>query len=94
MLHALTCESLEGPLNISSPEPVTNRDFMKTLAQAAGRPLLLPVPARLLQIVYGQMASEILLSGCRVSTRKLQESGFTFRHPTLKCALQGLLGRQ
>jgi uncharacterized protein (TIGR01777 family) len=94
MLHALTCEALEGPLNISSPEPVTNSNFMRSLAQAAGRPLLFPVPARLLQIVYGQMASEILLSGCRVSTRKLQNSGFTFRHPTLESALKGLLGRQ
>ena len=94
MLHALTCETLEGPLNISGPEPVRNSHFMRALALAAGRPLLFPVPARLLQMVYGQMASEIILSGCRVSTRKLQNSGFKFRHPTLDSALEALLGRQ
>lgn len=94
MLHALTCENLEGPLNIGGPEPVTNSHFMRALAKAAGRPLLFPVPARLLQMVYGQMASEIILSGCRVSTRKLQNSGFKFRHPTLDSALEALLGRQ
>ncbi|MFW2369125.1 MAG: TIGR01777 family oxidoreductase [Desulforhopalus sp.] len=94
MLHALSCEEIEGPLNISAPEPVTNAQFMQTLSKVAGRPLLFPVPARVLQIVYGQMASEILLSGCRVSTRKLQDSGFIFRHPTLESALSALLGRQ
>lgn len=94
MLHALSCEILEGPLNISAPEPVTNSHLMRCLAEASGRPLLFPVPARLLQILYGQMASEILLSGCRASTRKLQNSGFKFRHPTLESTLRALLGRQ
>ena len=93
MLHCLACESLHGPINIAAPEPVTNNEFMRTLARVAGRPLLLPVPASLLKIVYGQMASEILLSGCHVSPRKLVESGFQFRHPDLELALKKLLGK-
>ncbi|MDX9841613.1 MAG: DUF1731 domain-containing protein, partial [Desulfobulbus sp.] len=49
--------------------------------------------ARLLQAVYGQMAVEVLLGGCRVTTDKLQRSGFTFRHARLETALYTLLGR-
>lgn len=93
MLHCLTCEALEGPVNIAAPQPVTNAEFMKTLAKVARRPLLIPIPASLLKIVYGQMASEILLSGCHVSNRKLVESGFEFRHPNLELALKKLLGK-
>ncbi len=66
---------------------------MRTLAKVARRPLLIPIPASLLKIVYGQMASEILLSGCHVSSRKLTESGFQFRHPNLELALKKLLGK-
>jgi uncharacterized protein (TIGR01777 family) len=93
MLHCLACTSLSGPVNIAAPEPVTNREFMSTLARVARRPLLAPIPASLLKIVYGQMASEIILSGCHVSTRKLEESGFQFRHPNLELALKKLLGK-
>ncbi len=92
MLHALTCETLEGPLNIAAPEPITNLELMHTLARITGRPLLFPVSAKILRLLYGQMASEILLSGCRISTRKLQDSGFTFRHPSLTGALENILG--
>lgn len=93
MLHCLVCETLEGPVNIAAPEPVTNAEFMRTLARVARRPLLIPIPASLLKIVYGQMASEILLSGCHVSSSKLVESGFKFRHPNLELALKKLLGK-
>lgn len=93
MLHALSCPTLEGPVNISAPQPVTNADFMQTLARISGRPLLFPLPGWFLKMIYGQMASEILLSGCRVSAKKLQDSGFRFRHPTLEIAMKSLLGK-
>ena len=93
ILHALTCESLEGPVNIAAPEPVTNARLMHTLAEVMRRPLLPPVPATLLKTLYGQMASEVLLGGCRVTTDKLQNSGYRFRHADLKTALQHLLGK-
>lgn len=91
--HAMCCELLSGPLNICSPTPVTNKAFMLILAQKTGRPLRFSVPTRLLKAMYGQMASEILLSGCRTSCRKLTDSGFVFRHPTLEDALTNMLGR-
>jgi uncharacterized protein (TIGR01777 family) len=93
ILHALTCTSLEGPVNIAAPTPVTNSELMATLSKVTGRPRLFPVPARPLQFVYGQMAREILLSGCRVSSAKLIDSGYRFRHPDLETALRFMLGR-
>ncbi len=92
MLHILTTPSLHGPVNITAPTPVTNRELMSILAKITGRPLLFPVPAPLAKAAYGQMAQEIILSGCHVSSAKLQKSGFIFRHPTLKIALINMLG--
>ncbi len=94
ILHALVTDSLEGPVNIAAPAPATNRELLHTLAEIAGLPLLPGVPAGLLKAVYGQMATEVLLSGCRVTSEKLEQSGFTFRHPTLQQALSTLLGKQ
>jgi uncharacterized protein (TIGR01777 family) len=93
MLHCLVHTGLSGPVNIAAPQPATNREFMTLLAKITGRPLLLPVPEWFLGLIYGQMASEIVLSGCRVATKKLTESGFTFRHTSLQQALTLLLGR-
>jgi len=90
MLHCLTCTDLHGPVNIAAPAPVTNAHLMQTLATVLHRPLFPPIPAKVLRTIYGQMASEILLSGCDVSAAKLTASGFCFRHTTL----EGLLRRQ
>jgi len=93
MLHCLVTPTLEGPVNIAAPQPVTNRELLATLARVAERPLLLHIPASSLRILYGQMATEIVLSGCRVSPGKLEQSGYRFRHPTLAEALRVLLGK-
>lgn len=91
--HTICCETLHGPVNICAPNPVTNSAFMVKLAEITGRPLLFSVPEPLLKAIYGQMATEILLSGCRASCRKLQDSGFVFRHSTLDTALTDMLGK-
>ena len=93
ILHALTCDTLTGPVNIAGPQPATNSQLMHTLARVMRRPLLPPIPAGLLKTLYGQMASEVLLGGCRVTTDKLQQSGYTFRHTDLEPTLRHLLGR-
>lgn len=93
VLHALTCDQLTGPVNIAAPQPVTNSQLMQTLARVTHRPLLPPVPSALLKSLYGQMAAEVLLGGCRVATDKLQQSGYVFRHAELEPALRQLLGR-
>jgi len=92
MLHCLVHPSLSGPVNIAAPNPATNNELMAALARLTRKPLLMPIPAWVLKFLYGQMASEILLSSCRVSTKKLEDSGFTFRHTALNKALAQLLG--
>jgi uncharacterized protein len=93
ILHALTCEKLEGPVNFAAPEAVTNLRLLQILSKIINRPLMPTIPVFVLKSIYGQMASEILLSGCRVSCRKLTDSGYQFRHTDLEQAIRGLLGK-
>ncbi len=94
MLHALATPALEGPVNMAAPLAVTNGELMRVLSTVTGRPLLFPMPRRLFEIMYGQMAREVILSGCRVSTKKLEKTGFVFNWPTIKPALGYLLGKE
>jgi uncharacterized protein len=94
MLHCLSCPELRGPVNIAAPAPVTNTELMRTLGKVLHRPLLPPLSGWILRTIYGQMATEILLSGNAVSSAKLTASGFHFRHPTLEGLLRRQLGRE
>jgi hypothetical protein len=89
---ALEDETLEGPVNAVSPEPVTNREFTKCLGTVLRRPTLLPVPAFAANLLFGEMAEEMLLAGQRVNPRKLMQHGFDFRYPRLEQALRQELG--
>lgn len=91
--HVLMNETLEGPFNLTSPEPVTNRVFGRTLAQVLGRPYLLTIPAPALRLIFGEMAQEALLASTRVLPGRLMETGFTFDHPDLATALRFVLGK-
>jgi hypothetical protein len=92
--HALVTESLIGPVNVVAPGPVTNDDFSRTLARALRRPALLPVPAFLARLVFGEVADVLLLASQRVSPTRLLETGYRFRHRDLEDALRHLLGRE
>jgi NAD dependent epimerase/dehydratase family enzyme len=89
----LLTDTLHGPVNITAPQPVTNRQLATTLGRVLGRPTLLPVPARVVRMALGEMADEVLLAGARVQPQRLQETQYTFRHPELEGALRYLLGR-
>jgi uncharacterized protein (TIGR01777 family) len=89
--HVLSTEALAGPVNVSSPRPVTNREFTAALARVMRRPAVLPVPAFALRLALGQMADEMLLSSIRVVPRRLAQSGFAFGDPELEPALRRLL---
>jgi uncharacterized protein (TIGR01777 family) len=91
ILHVLETPGLVGPVNLTAPEPVTNRQFTRALATALHRPALLPVPAFALKAVFGEMARETVLSDQRVLPAKLLASGYAFRHPTIEAALRDLL---
>ncbi len=86
--HLMSNDAIQGPVNLVSPTPVTNRIFTKTLGSVLHRPTVLPLPAFAARIVFGEMANELLLSSIRVIPKKLTDSGYRFRHSDLKDALQ------
>ncbi len=89
--HCIQNEAISGPVNIVGPEPVTNQSFTQTLGAVLKRPTIFPIPSWLLQLRYGEMARELLLSSNRVLPKKLEESGFNFSHPDLHETLNHLL---
>ena len=89
--HILVNESLSGPVNSVSPNPVTNAEFTKTLASVLSRPAIFPMPAFAAHLVFGQMGDELLLGSQRVEPAKLTASGYQFRKPNLQGSLEGIL---
>lgn len=82
--HAIERDDLAGPLNLTSPNPVTVGDYAKALGRAVHRPAALPVPTPALYLLLGRdLTQETLLGGQRVLPARLQGTGFTFRHPDL-----------
>lgn len=88
LLFCLNNHSLEGRINFTAPNPVTNREFTQMLAYALNRPAVVPIPSALLQLIFGEMAGETLLASTRVRPSKLLSSGFQFQHPVLDKFLQ------
>jgi uncharacterized protein (TIGR01777 family) len=82
---------LNGPINMVSPNPVTNAEFSKILAEVLRRPAKFSIPAFAAKLVFGELADETLLASARVEPKKLTGSGFKFRFPELKAALRDLL---
>ena len=89
--HLLASESVSGPVNLVAPQPVTNAEFTKIVAAVLNRPALVPLPAFAARWALGEMAEGLLLASARVEPKRLLESGFEFRHPTLATALRSLL---
>jgi uncharacterized protein (TIGR01777 family) len=92
VIHAIETRELSGPLNATAPEPVSNTVFTAALGMALSRPAALRAPAKLLHILGGDFADELLLGGQRVVPAKALASGFRFRHETLGSALTDILG--
>jgi uncharacterized protein (TIGR01777 family) len=91
VLHAIEKETLAGPVNAVSPNPVTNRDFTKTLARVLSRPAIAALPAFAARLMMGEMAGELLLASARVEPARLLDSGFKFLFPELEPALRHLV---
>jgi uncharacterized protein (TIGR01777 family) len=79
-----------GPVNLTSPNPVTNSEFTAGLARAMHRPALFPVPAIALKIALGGFSAEVLGSK-KVMPQVLTEAGFTFDYPHISSALDKLV---
>jgi uncharacterized protein (TIGR01777 family) len=89
--HVLTAQSVQGPVNITGPNAVTNKEFTSVLGKVIHRPALFPAPAVALRIALGEMADALLLSSANVRPEKLSVSNYRFRHTDLAEALTYLL---
>ena len=90
--HALSTETLHGPVNVVAPQAVTNQEFTITLGTVLHRPTRLPLPAFAARLIFGEMADALLLASTRVTPGQLVATAYTFRYPVLAEALQHLLG--
>lgn len=91
IVHSIQTDSVEGPLNATSPNAVTNAEFTKALGHVLGRPTVIPMPAFAAKLAFGEMAEALLLSSSRVIPQKLQDTGYQFRHEDLEATLRELL---
>jgi NAD dependent epimerase/dehydratase family enzyme len=80
-----------GPVNVVSPNPVTNAEFTRVLARILRRPAILPVPETAIRILFGEMGQELLLTGVRAKPARLEQWGFRFARPELGEALLSVL---
>lgn len=86
-------ERVRGAFNAVAPAPARNSDLARTLGRVLERPAILPLPAAVLKLVFGEMAQATLLASTRVLPELLQEYRYRHRHGQLEAALRHVLGR-
>lgn len=91
--HLLADSALAGAVNLASPRSATAEEITRELARAMGRPHVLRLPARLLELVMGEPAEELLLADQHVTPQRLLDDGFEFLQPDLPTAVAAALGR-
>jgi NAD dependent epimerase/dehydratase family enzyme len=91
--HALVEGRCAGPINVVAPQIVTNAEFSAELGRVLHRPAVVPVPAVVLRLIFGEMADATLLASTRALPERLVETGYAFRQPKLEGALRSVLGR-
>jgi uncharacterized protein (TIGR01777 family) len=91
-IFALEHDEVSGPVNVTAPEPVTNRELSKALGHVLRRPAFAPVPAVAVKTLYGEMA-DIVITGQRAVPGRLSELGYVFKRPQLEPALRDATGR-
>ena len=80
----------EGIYNFVSPNPVTNKEFTKTLGKVLKKPTLLPVPVFMMKLIFGELAN-IITCSIRAYPKNLLELGFKFKFETIEDALKDLI---
>jgi len=91
LIYAVENDALRGPVNLTSPQPVTNAELTRTLGHVLRRPTLLPLPAFAAKLLLGELAEEGLMASQRVRPKRLLEAGFEFAYPELEGALRHAL---
>lgn len=90
ILHLISRQDTSGPFNLTSPNPVRNKEFSAALGKALNRPSWLPAPGFMIRLVLGEFGS-VILQGQRVVPKRLLETGFQFNYPKAEDALRDLL---
>jgi uncharacterized protein len=88
----LASAEAKGAYNLTAPEPVTNSEFTRSLADVLRRPALLTLPSPVLRMALGEVSGE-LLGSARVTPARLRSAGFSFAHPDIATALRAVLAR-
>ncbi len=88
--HLIDTQSLSGPVNLTAPRPVTNRELTEAMGRVLKRPTLFTIPAPALRLALGELSSDVLGSQ-RVLPRQLEESGFVFAFPEIDDTLRSAL---
>lgn len=91
IIHALQNDSVVGPINLTSPQPVRNHTFTKSLGHQLHRPTFVPAPSLGIRAIFGKDLSEEFLGSKYVLPSALQKHGYTFRHPSLNDAWKELI---
>jgi len=92
-IYAIENDDLQSAYNAVAPNPITNKEFTKIAAKALKKPLWLPnVPAFVLKLILGEMAS-MILGGSRISCEKIEKTGFQFQFTEASTAVSDLLKR-
>jgi len=88
--YCISREQISGPVNAVAPNPVTNAEFGRAIAQVLHRPNFFPVPSFVFKLLFGEM-SMLLLEGQHALPVALSRHGYSFRYPDMKPALRNLL---
>ena len=91
ILWALDTQSISGPVNLSAPNPVTNKTFSKILGRVLKRPAIFPAPKLAVRALRGGEVADFVTASLRVVPRRALDKGYTFRFPELEPALRDLL---
>jgi uncharacterized protein len=84
IIHLIENDSTSGAYNLTAPEPATCAQLISEIGRQLTRPTIFKVPAFILRLFLGEAAQELLLCSQKMKSHRLQESGFEFKHPTLK----------
>jgi uncharacterized protein (TIGR01777 family) len=84
IIHLIQNEQTSGAYNLTAPEPATCAQVIKAIAKGLNRPAIFKIPTFLMRTVIGVAAEELLLCSQKMTSHRLQESGFEFKHPTLE----------
>jgi uncharacterized protein len=82
-----------GAFNMTAPNPVTNREFVRVLGKVVRRPAIFPAPAFGVRLVLGELADALILNGQRAVPKRLEQMGFTFEFPELEGALREVISK-